>query len=111
MKLIHRDVIAGRRFDTSFKNGEDALFMFLISNRFRNVDFTNKDCIYYRRYRLGSAVFSLKFRERLTNGIRLMREYVGIYLKGKHYNLWFFLTRELGAVHAILYHPKTGQEK
>lgn len=104
MKLIHRNVIANRRFNISFKNGEDALFMFLISDRFKSVDFASKDCVYYRRYRRGSAVFSQSFSQCLKNGIRLMCEYICIFIKG-NYNPWFFLTRELGAVHAILYYP------
>lgn len=90
MKLIHRNVIGNRRYNTSFKNGEDSLFMFLISDRFKNVAFASKECIYYRRYRMMSAVTSQNFRQRLANGIHLMCEYIGIYMKGRHYNIVFF---------------------
>ena len=32
-KLIHKSIIGNRRFDVRFKNGEDSLFMFLISDK------------------------------------------------------------------------------
>ena len=32
-KLIHKSIIADRRFDVRFENGEDSLFMFLISDK------------------------------------------------------------------------------
>ena len=32
-KLIHRDIIGDRRFDLHFHNGEDSIFMFLISDQ------------------------------------------------------------------------------
>lgn len=104
MKLIHKDIIHGCRFDTNFKNGEDGLFMFLISNRFKQVDFAEKDCIYYRRYREKSAMLSLDFKNRSTICLQLMREYFNIYRNGKDYHFGFFITRELGAIHTILTH-------
>lgn len=60
MKLIPMSFIQQRRFDLRFRNGEDALFMFLISDKFKYVDFTSEKAIYYRRYRIGSAVTSKK---------------------------------------------------
>lgn len=67
-KLIHRDIIGERRFDTRFSYGEDSLFMFLISNRFKWVSYTSKDVIYYRRNRLGSATFHKRsFINKLKN--------------------------------------------
>ncbi len=52
-KIIHRDIIGTRRFDTSLANGEDALFMFLISDRLKWIRFTDKAAEY--RYRLRST--------------------------------------------------------
>lgn len=60
MKLISMSFIQGRRFDVRFKNGEDSLFMFLISDKYKYVDFTSSNAIYFRRYREGSAVTSQK---------------------------------------------------
>lgn len=104
MKLIPMSFIQKNRFNTSFKNGEDGLFMFLISNHFKFVDFAEKDCVYYRRYREGSAVSSESFRQRFHNCFRLMREYCRIYINGNHYHFSFFITRELGAIHTIVSH-------
>ena len=56
MKMIPMDVIAGRRFDTSFSIGEDSIFMFRISDRIAHTDFTSSDAIYYRRIRENSAM-------------------------------------------------------
>lgn len=52
MKLIPMSFIQDRRFDVRFKNGEDSLFMFLISDKIKKFAFTSKDATYYRRYRL-----------------------------------------------------------
>ena len=42
MKLIPMTFIHGRRFDVRFKNGEDSLFMFLISDKFDKISFTSQ---------------------------------------------------------------------
>lgn len=54
-KVIHRSVIGGRRFDPRLTNGEDALFMFLISDRMRWVRFTDTSAEYRYRQRPTSA--------------------------------------------------------
>ena len=54
-KIVHRDVIGTCRFDVSLRNGEDALFMFLISDRLRWVRFTGKSAEYRYRRRPTSA--------------------------------------------------------
>ena len=56
IKLIHRDIIASSRFDLTFSNGEDSLFMFEISKRINKVCFTPPEAVYYRRIRPGSAM-------------------------------------------------------
>lgn len=103
MKLIHRDIIGDRRFDVLFKNGEDSLFMFLISNRFKYVDFTSSSAVYFRRYRLNSAVTRKRsFGERLGNSTKLMIEYTRIYVKHIFdYNVWFYVARLLGTIKSI----------
>lgn len=100
-KLIHRDVIGDRRFDMRFHNGEDAIFMFLISDRFRYVSFTSKNAIYYRRIRQGSALFRKRgMRDVMGNMCRMIGTYGSIYLKAPNrYDFSFFVTRILAAIH------------
>ena len=103
MKLIPVSFIQDRRFDTRFKNGEDSLFMFLISNKFRALRFTTKQAIYYRRYRSSSANFSINRLQRLKNSIRLSIEYTRIYFSNtKQYNFNFYITRILGSIRSII---------
>lgn len=104
MKLLHRDIIGNRRFDIRFKNGEDSLFMFLISNNIRNVILTDKTAIYYRRVRDCSATTSHRNKnERIANGVRMISEYFRIYIKSPFkYNFTFFITRILGSIKSML---------
>lgn len=103
MKLIPMSFIQGRRFDVRFKNGEDSLFMFLISDRFSKVSFASKDVVYYRRVRESSA--TTKHRDlcqRINCQLKLICEYSHIYyMSVKSYNFSFFFTRVLGAVKSI----------
>lgn len=100
--LIHRDIIGERRFDEKFKNGEDSLFMFLISDRFSTFNLSKDTAVYYRRLRIGSASSSQNRKDKLLNAIRLIQAYIGIYIKRpQKYNLQFFITRVLGALHSI----------
>ncbi len=103
MKLIHRNVIGDRRYDIRFKNGEDGLFNFLISNQFKYVDFTPPDVIYYRRYREESAISNLHFnREILINSFFLMWQYTKIYFGEYGYSLRFYCTRMLATFHTLI---------
>lgn len=104
MKLIPKAFIGDRRFDVHFKNGEDSLFIFLISDQFSNVNFTSRQAVYYRRYRSDSAVTAHRTKwEKLSQSLRLLREYTKIYFKSpSKYNLPFFLTRILATMHAMV---------
>lgn len=104
MKLIPMSVIRDRRFDTQFRNGEDCLYMFFISDKFRYVDFTSPKAIYYRRYRADSAVTAGRSKyELLANGMKMMLGYTRMYLCHiGSYSFMFYLTRMLGAVKNIL---------
>lgn len=103
MKLIHRDIIKDRRFNVKFVNGEDSLFMFLISNRFQFVTFTSVNATYYRRLRLGSANSNGDRMYRLKNSIRLIKNYMAIYISNPlEYNFYFFITRILGSIKSII---------
>lgn len=102
MKLIHRDMIGSRRFDIQFKNGEDALFMFLISDRFQTVSFTSPKAIYYRRMRSNGA-HAMSISQTWCNAMRLMRAYSSIYwTHTREYSFRFYFTRLLGAIHQII---------
>lgn len=103
MKLIHKDVIADRRFDPKMSIGEDSLFMFLISDRFSKVSFAPPRAIYYRRIREGSLTQNKRsLIARTTNALKLMGKEIWIYIHApSKYNIYFFLTRILGAVKAI----------
>ena len=98
MKLIPMDIIKERRFDVNFRNGEDTLFMFLISDRFRYFAITSPSAVYYRRYRLGSALFNKRsLKERVVNCILHQFYYVRIFISNPFkYNFTFFVSRFLG---------------
>ena len=102
MKLIHRSIIGDTQFNTNFSNGEDSLFMFEISSRMKYIQFTSTQAIYFRRIRSGSASDTYSFIQRLRNATRLICEYSKLYWKGRNYRLSFYITRILGAVHAII---------
>lgn len=100
MKLIPMSFIYDRRYDVRFKNGEDSLFMFLISDKIKKVAFTSKDAIYYRRFRENSACTRSKTkREIISNKMSMIKAYISIYLKKpQKYSLFFFITRLLGTL-------------
>jgi glycosyltransferase involved in cell wall biosynthesis len=99
MKLIHRDIIGNRQFDTRFTNGEDSMFMFLISDRIKWVDFTDDDAIYYRRIRNDGAHYSLNGRKRCKSAWNKLRMFTKYYFSAPwRYNLWFYITRLMACV-------------
>ena len=103
MKLMHCSIINNRRFDTRFRNGEDSLFMFSISDKIQNVNFTSTNAVYYRRIRVGSASAKQTRSYSLNNKWQMIKAYHSMYWKDpKSYNLWFYITRFLACVHAFL---------
>lgn len=104
MKLIHRDVINGFRFDTRYTNGEDSLFMFQISRNMKFVDFTTPDAIYYRRVREGSAMSKERqVSAMVRNRLRMVGSFVAIYLTAPaKYSFTFLMSRIMGCMHSIL---------
>ena len=79
--------------------------MFLISDKIRNIRFTSSNAIYYRRYRVNSAITRKRTTaQKFINAIRMICEYVTIYAKKPFaYNFNFFVTRVLGAIKSILF--------
>lgn len=104
MKLIPRSLIADRRFDVNFKNGEDSLFMFLISDEFKYVRFAQKDVCYYRRMRENSAYTRKRsVMDKFINACSLIRAFSKIYFKRmRSYDFAFYFTRVLGACRSVL---------
>lgn len=103
MKLIPSSYVGKRRFDDRFKNGEDSLFMFSISDKIHDIVFTSKDAIYYRRYRKGSATTSSRSRkERIRNSVKCMKVYTSFYFKGG-YSIYFYATRILAELRCIVH--------
>lgn len=105
MKLIPMSFIQDRRFDIRFKNGEDSLFMFLISDKIKQCRFADREAIYYRRFRENSAVTTKRSKKQIvTNQMKMMCEYTKTFLKHPlAYSLNFFFTRLLGAVKAMFF--------
>ena len=103
MKLIPMSFIQERRFDVRFKNGEDSLFMFLISDKFKDLVFTSEHAIYYRRIRENSATTGYRSRKNIIlNGLNMMKALSSIYFSDLfHYSFSFYMTRMLGCVHAM----------
>lgn len=102
MKLIHREMIGDKRFDVRFRNNEDTLFMFLLSDCFQTVSFTSPEAVYYRRLRPNGA-HVISFCQTWHNAMRLMCAYSSIYWKHiRRYSFRFYFTRLLGAIHQIM---------
>lgn len=103
MKLIPMSFIQDRRYDIRFKNGEDSLFMFLISDRFKYVDFTDHSATYYRRYRLNSAItYNRNKHYVVDNSIKIILTYFKYYFKHPlRYNMLFFATRILATIKSV----------
>lgn len=104
MKLIPKSVIQNRRFDVRFKNGEDSLFMFLISDKIDTIKFSDSTAVYYRRNRQNSAVTSYRsFGEVLKNTMRLIGCYSKIFwFSPLKYNFCFYLTRVFAAFKTLI---------
>ena len=105
MKLIPMNFIQDRRFDIRFKNGEDSLFMFLISDKIKQCRFADREAIYYRRFRENSAVTTKRSKKQIvTNQMKMMCEYTKTFLKHPlAYSLNFYFTRLLGAVKSMFF--------
>lgn len=100
-KLIHRDIIGERRFDTGLKNSEDALFMFSISDRINSIELADTDTIYYRRIRNSSASRKrTPFGKRLKDIAILEYKYMKIYFKAPFkYSFYLYLSRFVATIY------------
>ncbi|MBP5338621.1 MAG: glycosyltransferase family 2 protein [Prevotella sp.] len=96
-KAIPKDIIGDRRFNKGFKVGEDAIFMFMISDKIKGANYVSEDTIYYRSLRAGSALRKqIPIGFFVKNALRLWRQYLTIFLTGKgRYNFPLFVNRLL----------------
>ncbi len=102
-KLIPMCAIGDRRFDVSFQNGEDSLFMALISDNIAKLKLTSRDAVYYRRIRGESLSRSQSKKAKVKNGLRLARQFLLLYLKKPHsYNALFYVTRILASLRKVV---------
>lgn len=108
MKLFPSHYLEGRYFDTRFKNGEDSIYMYLISNHFNRVRFTSSKAIYYRRYREGSALKTRRtFKQNCYNNYREALMYIQYYLTNPFkYSFMFMLVRTLGCFYCIIFNKQ-----
>jgi glycosyltransferase involved in cell wall biosynthesis len=102
-KMIPTNIIGLRRFNTNFANGEDALFMALISDKIKSIRFANEDVIYYRRIRENSASQRQRsFLAKFKNVMKLFLFFSKIYLSSPlKYNILFFATRLIAVFKAL----------
>lgn len=104
MKLIPMSFIQGRRFDVRFKNGEDSLYMFLISDKIHKLSFTSRHAIYYRRFRENSATTTKHaWGYMLKNGWLMACSYTLIFFaKPFDYSFTLYVVRLLGVLKTII---------
>ena len=103
MKLIHKSIIGDRRFDTSFSNGEDSIFMFTISDRIDYVDYTSPTAVYFRRFRIGSATHGRTRFEIFKNSLKMMKVFSEIYFSNTHgYSFKMYEYMIVGGIKSII---------
>lgn len=112
-KAISGDLVVGRRFDESFRIGEDALFMASITNRLKLIRFAPVDAVYYRRVRKESASRGkMPIGFIVQNAWRLWLQYGKLFASDmSHYNVMFFMTRFLAVTknHVLLIKKTWGE--
>lgn len=103
MKIVHKDIIGSRRFDTRFANGEDSLFMALISDRIHSCRFCSDKAIYYRRVRANSATTkSRSFKIRFLNSLKSIGLYSKYWITNPlNYNVPFMVSRVVAQVKVL----------
>jgi len=94
-KLIHREIIGNKRFNTAFSISEDSLFFASISKNVKKMQLTSEEAVYYFRKRSESATRrKFSFHEVIFFTIKIQKEYFKIYFTNiKEYNFLFFMTR------------------
>ena len=104
MKLIPKRIISDVRFNVNFKNGEDSLFMYEISKNISNIKICGINAIYFRRYRVGSAVTNPRTVTKIIiDAVKLSNEFAKSFFKApRKYNILFTATRVLAPIKSLL---------
>ena len=99
-KMIHRQIIGSQRFNSKFKNGEDALFITSLTDNFSHIKFTADDAVYYVRERVGSASRKkIEKKDLIKDSFSLIKAYIEVYLSHPfRYSLLLFLSRIPGVI-------------
>ena len=98
-KIIHKSIIANRRFNVNFTNNEDSLFMFTISDNIQCFSITNPDVVYYRRLRNNSLTHKINLLYLINNNIRIIFSLTNVYIKNiNKYSFVFYITRILATL-------------
>lgn len=103
-KLIDKNTIGNRRFNTKIRIGEDSLFMFLISDKINKIKLTSKEAIYFRRNRCGSAINSNHtFAKKMKRAIYISTQCIHIYITNPlNYNFLFFASRIFAVMRSLI---------
>lgn len=98
MKLIHRGIIEERRYDQRISNGEDGLFMFLISDKIKHFCKVPEEAVYYRRVHNTSLTHKKRSRwSKMRNSALIIWEEVKAVLSHPFdYNWYMFLRSVMG---------------
>ncbi|MBC5613371.1 glycosyltransferase family A protein [Bacteroides hominis] len=99
-KLIHKDIISDRCFNTGINNGEDALFITSLTNKVSYLTISPNASIYWVRIRKGSASRKkISILELCENTFYLWGMYIKMYFSDcKGYNLLFIISRIPGVM-------------
>ncbi len=103
-KIFPKKMLLGMHFEPKYKNGQDSIFMALLSKRIRRIVITDPGAIYYYRKRPNSASRKNKgIYYELSTTFKLFKGYIGIYLSDPlEYDFLFFLHREAALVKRLL---------
>lgn len=92
-KLIHRNAIDNIKFDTNIKNGEDSLFMAMISKNINSIVKANNQAIYYVYERENSASRKkILLKDKFKNYYYLCKIYISL-LNDNEYDKIFIMSR------------------
>lgn len=97
MKLVHKSIIADRRFDPLLRLGEDSVFVFSISDKIKKMSYTSEEAKYYRRYRNGSVTLSRTLPIVASQNLKCIIAYTRFFMRGG-YSSYFFLSRMIAGV-------------
>lgn len=93
LKLIHKNIIGEKKYRTKFRNGQDSIFMFEISDNIKKI-IVCKKAYYFIRERKGSASRTQTLKMRIKKMWDLSVIFTAIYFSNyKKYNLKFYISR------------------